>query len=257
MGIKRAFASLVERATGSHIYGILPRGVDVFSDVRVRLPRHRMDVLLDVGANVGQSAEAYAKRFPEAKILCFEPVAESFRILEAATRRFSHVRCLRVALGARKGKARMVSEGSSTMNRIVDGGPALSGARPLPIEEVDVTTLDDVCDAERVPRVSYLKIDAEGSELDILRGAARLLSEQRVDLVELESGMNPDNTRHVPLTALKGVMEAHRYYVFGIYEQVPEWPTGEPHLRRVNAVFVSAKMIDAHRRPPSAAAFAG
>lgn len=256
MGIKRAVASLVERATGSHIYGVLPRGVDVFSDVRVRLPRHHMDVLLDVGANVGQSAEAYAKRFPEAKILCFEPVAESFRILEAATRRFSHVRCFRLALGARKGKARMLSEGTSTMNRIVDD-PASSGARPLPVEEVDVATLDEVCDAERVPRVSYLKIDAEGSELDILRGAARMLSEQRVDLVELESGMNPGNTRHVPLTALKGVMEAYRYYVFGIYEQVPEWPTGEPHLRRVNAVFLSARLIEAHRRPPSAAASAG
>jgi hypothetical protein len=75
-----------------------------------------------------------------------------------------------------------------------------------------------------------------------------MLNEQRIDLVEVEAGMNAGNKRHVPFEALKGYLESKSYLLFGIYHQVREWPTNEPHLRRTNPVFISRRMIETNRR---------
>ena len=48
-------------------------------DVAGSLPNYRFDVLFDVGANVGQSAIAYRKAFPNAAIYGFEPIGASFQ----------------------------------------------------------------------------------------------------------------------------------------------------------------------------------
>lgn len=70
-----------------------------------------------------------------------------------------------------------------------------------------------------------------------------MLKEQRMDFVEVEAGMNASNKRHVSFEALKDYLESRSYLLFGIYGQVHEWPTKEPHLRRTNAVLVSRRMI--------------
>ena len=40
---------------------------------------------------------------------------------------------------------------------------------------VETTTLDDFCEAENIPGIDFLKIDVQGADLDVLRGASRLL----------------------------------------------------------------------------------
>lgn len=74
-----------------------------------------------------------------------------------------------------------------------------------------------------------------------------MLDDMRIDLVEVEAGMNPNNSVHVPLIELKAYLESKNYYLFGLYEQTGEWIAGEPNLRRVNAVFISKDMIDSNR----------
>ena len=71
-----------------------------------------------------------------------------------------------------------------------------------------------------------------------------MLSEQKVDLIQVEVGMNPRNDRHVPFESIKNFLESHNYFLFGIYEQVLEWPSKRPYLRRTNPVFISQRLID-------------
>ena len=75
--------------------------------------------------------------------------------------------------------------------------------------------------------------------------------EQHIDFIEVEAGMNPWNERQVPFEILKAHLESKNYFLFGIYEQVHEWPTKAPHLRRANAVFLSERLIQANtwKRP--------
>ena len=76
-----------------------------------------------------------------------------------------------------------------------------------------------------------------------MQGAQLALGERRVDFVEVEAGMNRENTTHVSIEVLKHFLEENGYFLFGVYDQVSEWPKKEPHLRRVNAVFVSDVLI--------------
>lgn len=240
MGIR----ALTERLTGTHIYRVLPRGIDVFHDIATALPLFDATTVFDVGANVGQSARVYLSKFSRAHVYCFEPVATTYAELERRLGENSRISCHRLALGANMRLGQMVLHGTSDRHFLLRESPMLADVADEPIEPVAVTTLDQFCLQHRVDRIGYLKIDTEGGDLDVLRGAEDLLENQCIDFVQVEAGMNPHNSRHVSLEKLKAYLEARQYYVFGIYEQVPEWPTRSPHLRRSNPVFISNRLIE-------------
>ncbi len=54
--------------------------------------------------------------------------------------------------------------------------------------EVPCVKLDSYCTNHKIPRIDYLKIDAEGAEFKILQGAKRMLSECRIDMLQFEYG---------------------------------------------------------------------
>lgn len=108
--------------------------------------------------------------------------------------------------------------------------------------EVSIETLDRFCEHQGINHIGFLKIDTEGGDFDVLCGAAGMLATQQIDLVEVEAGMNSGNKRHVPFEKLKAILEDSGYLLFGIYEQIHEWPTKEPHLRRTNLVFNSSML---------------
>ena len=248
--LKETLRRLAERLTGTYIFRSLPRGVDIFHDINVALPNYRIETIFDVGANVGQSANTYIALFPSSRVLCFEPVAETFRQLQNNTKHRAQVRCFKLAFSSYKGRGTILSQGTSTMNFLLDESEDLLKNIEVPTERVDVLALDDFCKSEKIDQISYLKIDTEGTDLEVLKGSENMLTQQNIDLVKIETGMNPNNKRHVPFGVLKDYLESQNYFLFGIYEQVGEWPAKEPHLRRTNTVFISHRMIETHRKRP-------
>ena len=204
----------------------IPRGLSQFHDLRKCLNAR---VVFDVGANVGQSAEHYLRALPKATIYCFEPIAETFEKLQSRFSRNRRVLPFHLALGSSTRDAKMLTDGASDMFRISDDGT----------ETVHVCSLDDFCSHHEIENIDYLKIDTEGYELQVLQGAERLLQSGMIRFIELEAGMNPDNDRHTPMELIKDHLEKRDYRLFGIYEQINEWPTSEPWLRRTNLVFMA------------------
>ena len=86
MGLKVTLRKLAGQLTGAHIFRSLPRSFDVFNDIEVALQNYHIDTVFDVCTNVGQSANTYVALFPSSCILCFEPVAETFRHLQNNTK---------------------------------------------------------------------------------------------------------------------------------------------------------------------------
>ena len=60
----------------------------------------------------------------------------------------------------------------------------------LPNKPISVvtTTIDYYCGKRGVEHINYLKIDTEGAEFDVMRGADKFLTEHRIDFVEFEYG---------------------------------------------------------------------
>ena len=239
MSFKDGLRRIVLRATGLHVYRTPPRGTDFFADVRKSLPHFRPRVIFDVGANIGQTTAEYRREYPLARIVAFEPIAG---VADMLAQRFSgddRVTVERLALGDRTGDAHMQSADRSVASRMQPLGS--DG------ELVSVETLDDYARRSRQFEIDFLKIDTEGHDLAVVQGARNSLSEGRIGMVQVEAGMSPDNELHVPLEFLKATIEAHRYRLFGMYEQVREFPMKGQQLRRVNAVFVSPHLLERHR----------
>jgi FkbM family methyltransferase len=247
LNIKRQTKKLIEKLTGTHIYRVLPHGVDLLQDITNHLTRFQVNIVFDVGANVGQSANKYLDWFPKSQIYCFEPVRGTFRELQGNLKSNDHIHCFHLAFGASKGKGEMVTQGSSDMFFLSNPSKGVSVNMESIIEKVDVETLYEFCSGKKISQINYLKIDTEGGDLEVLRGSEKMLSKQTIDLVEVEAGMNCRNERHVPFEVLKQYLESKKYYLFGIYEQVNEWPSKEPHLRRTNPVFISERVINANK----------
>ena len=112
---------------------------------------------------------------------------------------------------------------------------------------MQIETFDEWADEARLDAVDYLKVDTEGRDLEVLRGAERRLGAGSIGLVEVESGLNPDNELHVPDRSFREFLEPKGYRLFGVYEQTLEWPSRRPFLRRANLVFIAPRLIEENR----------
>lgn len=204
-----------------------------FADFRAALPHVSFDVLFDVGANVGTSTAVFRSHFPKAQIFAFEPVQASYDELTRLVANDKRVRCFRYALGSKPGTANMSVTSTHPTNRIVTD----AGATHTGLEAVQVRTGDHFCDEHKIGQINFLKIDAEGFDLEVCRGFSLMLKDQRVDLLEVEAGMHPGNTMHVPFEDFTRFLGAYNYFLFSICDQKREHD--RPLLRRCNAIFVS------------------
>ena len=84
------------------------------------------------------------------------------------------------------------------------------------IIDVPVTTLDAHAKAERLLHIDFLKIDVEGFELGVLRGARELLGEKRIDLIMLEIGDVTCTTAGVEPMEVLNELESYGYWLYSI-----------------------------------------
>jgi hypothetical protein len=112
------------------------------------------------------------------------------------------------------------------------------------MEKVKIRPLSAFCSDNGICHINYLKIDTEGYDLEVLKGASELLAGHSIDLLEVEVGMNPRNDYHVNISVVLEYLESKGYLVFGVYEQVQEWVTSKPFLRRSNVLFISGTRAD-------------
>jgi len=122
-------------------------------------------VALDVGANAGAYALLLGQWVrPGGRVYAFEPAPETFGGLSEHVRLNgldSTVVPVRAAAAAHTGTAIFSVDGFSGANRLAEGGAG---------ERVETVTLDDFCAREKIVP-AFIKIDVEGAELDVLRGA--------------------------------------------------------------------------------------
>ena len=236
--------SVIGKITGTRFYKHLPAGVDVYYDLKHYFPHFEALTVFDVGANNGQTAIEYVEHFPKANIYSFEPTQKAYTILTQTVGHLPKVKCLKLALSSAPGIARMSSsEGTTEQNKITS-----QQQEGLNYEEVELITLDTFCQKNDIKHIHLLKIDTEGHDFEVLKGAENLINNMQIDLIQVEAGINPQNTLHVPFVKFKEYLESKGYLLFKIYDQVYEWPTGASTMRYCNPIFASTKLLNANIR---------
>jgi FkbM family methyltransferase len=156
-----------------------PWGVSKYADFAALCPMP--EVIFDVGANEGQTVTELREVTREATIYAFEPVPAAFAALYASTQRDQRTEPVNVALGAKRGEAKITVDGTSGQNTLN------TGAKPsAPTTKVRVRTIDAFCADKKIDRIDLLKIDTEGFESEVLEGAKRMLANGAIRFVLAE-----------------------------------------------------------------------
>jgi FkbM family methyltransferase len=132
-------------------------------------------VVIDVGANVGIYALSAAQRVGKAgRVIAVEPFSGSVDYLLATCRlnQLTQVKIIQGAASNQDGEIYLSLSNSSELNQVVQDIDQSTGR---PFERVPCFTLDGCCESEALNRVDFLKIDAEGHELEVLKGSEKLL----------------------------------------------------------------------------------
>ncbi len=147
-------------------------------------------IAIDVGANVGRWSDDLVAFWDAAggspellQVHAFEPApGAQERLRSLAATRAPRMVVVPGALGAAEGRAQLSLVGATAGTNTL-----LPLGRPSqPRIEVDVTTLDAYCERRSIYDVTVLKIDAEGTDLEVLRGATGLFSRRSIRWVQFE-----------------------------------------------------------------------
>lgn len=141
--------------------------------------------VLDVGASRGQFALFAADRFPDARIICFEPQPGPMKELTGILG--DRVERIPLAIGSAPGSATMNISGRDDSSSLLPIGSrqtrVFPGTESVDSLEVEVTTLDAALPGP-LTRPCLLKIDVQGLELEVLKGAAQTLAQVDEALIE-------------------------------------------------------------------------
>ncbi len=154
-----------------------------------------INIVLDVGANTGQFARQlrYEMGYPH-RIVSFEPLSSAYTELKRAAQGDALWKTCEYALGDSEARTVINVAGNSYSSSLVGMLPTHEGAAPesryIGQEEIVVKTLDSVFDefCSKDDKV-YLKIDTQGFEHKVLKGAERSLS--HIDTVQIEMSLVP------------------------------------------------------------------
>jgi FkbM family methyltransferase len=156
---------------------------------RKLLDEREIDVALDVGANAGQYAQGLRALGYQGRIVSFEPLASAFANLEEISAMDPAWECRHVALGAQGRRAKLNVAANSLSSSLLPAEERLVAAKPstafVGTEDCRVTTLDELRPHLLRPNEHvFLKLDVQGSELDVLLGAESTL--QQVEVLDVE-----------------------------------------------------------------------
>lgn len=197
--------------------------------------------IVDAGAYVGDTPVRYAELFPDADIHALEPSPDTFAQLERFTSALPRVRRHRLAVSDATGTRTLHLNGYDPTHSLLPRPAAGRRYYPAAASAVDrvtvpTITLDDFCAREHLDHVDVLKMDIQGAELLALRGAARLLREQRISVIYTEVAF----VRHyeaAPLFCdLSQLLAAQGYSLYDLFLQTH---AANGQLRYGDAIFVS------------------
>lgn len=196
---------------GEHNCDIVSNGEMRF--LRMYVSAKRPVVILDVGANVGKWCSLALQLNPRASIHCFEPNPAAFNKL--ASRDFpANVHLNSFALGSTSGSMKFQIYGETAGTNSLYLHP---GRQAIRAEEVRVEIMADYCVRQGIEYIDYLKIDVEGAEFEVLKGASPLLATQRIQAAQFEYGEGYIGAR----VFLKDVLEFLGQFPYDVYKILP------------------------------------
>jgi FkbM family methyltransferase len=147
--------------------------------------------IFDIGAHKGESTRVYSRLFPNSKIFAFEPYLGSFKELKKF--RSKKIKVFNLGFSSSKKIKKIFVNKNSSTNSIMPfekeadnvwGGRG--NLKSLTEVKCKLTTLDQFLFEKKIDKIDFLKIDVQGYEFEILKGAKKTLMAKKIKMVEIE-----------------------------------------------------------------------
>jgi len=148
-------------------------------------------VLFDVGANRGQYLTmAKSSADERLQIYCFEPQVSAFAVLKKIAGQHKNIVIENIGLGKEPAVVNLYRDSEASEYASLYPANYIQYKVNLSIqEEIKIDSLDNYCNLHDIKRINFLKIDVEGHEIEVLKGAVALLSSGNIDFVQFEFGL--------------------------------------------------------------------
>jgi FkbM family methyltransferase len=166
----------------------MPFGQNVWLDI-ARLSERRgfpINCAFDVGANAGQTSLTMLGNFPNAEVYSFEPHPDTFKRL-AVSLKGRRAQAFNIALSDKSGKAELFTYDSDLINSLTPTAThAIRFGQTAKSISIQVSTVDEFCSSHSIDTIDVLKIDTEGCDLDVLKGAVEKFRSRKIKIVYTE-----------------------------------------------------------------------
>lgn len=177
-------------------------------------------VIIDGGANVGNYSRQLTKYCMGSKIYAFEPVGETFAILESNMKGYDNVITIMQGLFSEKATKRISLFPSNTHSSLFE----IEGNKHKSIGYIDINLVagDEFLRDYKINKVDFLKLDLEGAEYDAILGFKEILKKQDVRLIQFEFGYINITTKKL-LIDFYNLFEEFGYILGKVFPKIVEF----------------------------------
>jgi FkbM family methyltransferase len=218
-----------------------------------KIPLSPLDVrfVVDVGAFHGSYSVNAALSYPQATILAFEPFSASISEFRKNTENFSNrIKLFECALSDVEGESYLNLTSTGAANSLCKQTSEHARQNPHVVEvgqeKILVRTLDGVLKSDGLAGkyIDILKIDVEGLELNVLRGAQRSIAKSRFVIIEISLARDSS----IKEQAVFDIFSMMKVQGFSLYSLIDLYPfeKPEPHLgiAQFDAIFKNTQIED-------------
>jgi FkbM family methyltransferase len=194
------------------------------------MKRHGINMVLDVGANTGQYGTLLRSLGFRGRIVSFEPLSDAFAALQRTAAADPFWTCLNMGLSDVDETAVInVSANSYSSSFLPVSARSVRiepGIAYVARQEARLRRLDDIIEQiARPDEVIYLKIDTQGYELNVLKGALKTI--KRAPLIQLEAAFSQGYEGQPVIEGVIGYLRELGYRIVAIEPGWEDFRTGE------------------------------
>lgn len=226
--------SVLRRVLRHEGYDVVPLAGGFTELQRRLLPT--ADVVVDVGANVGQYRRLVRGLGFAGPVVSFEPGADAYAALRTAATADPQWETRRLALADAQGEATLQvsrnSVSSSLLSMREEHIRAAPGSEPSHCETVPVSTLD--AELTGIGGAKWLKLDVQGAEMAVLRGGERIL--RTTVVIQTEMSLSPLYDGQTDFLELSGFLRDEGFRLCHVLPGFRDTDSG--HLLQMDGLFV-------------------
>jgi FkbM family methyltransferase len=206
--------------------------------------KYRIDLIVDVGANTGIYGKEIRKAGYQGGIVSFEPLKDAFEKLNKNVEKDPNWKAYNFALGLEDGQQLINVSGNSHSSSILDILDTHTKAEPtasyVSKQEITIRKLDSVLnDIKGTAKEIYLKVDTQGFELNVLKGAINSL--KNIHTIELEMSLKPLYTGQPLYSDIMNFLHSYNYTLIDVEPGFADLQTGT--LLQFDGIFRTSELV--------------